>query len=122
MLTFRQPHNAKSKTTASPQKLPEILANVAALLAQVQSLNIQTTDDIRRAIFILELTNCCIRLLIEQTTLDETIITSLLTRSAMIDLRIAETRREAAHLFGENDLKLRIADYGEQSKGAPCSV
>ncbi|WP_271523646.1 hypothetical protein [Bradyrhizobium sp. CCBAU 53380] len=119
VLTFRQPHNAK-KTTPSPQKLPEILANVAALLAQVQSLNIQTTDDIRHAIFILELTNSCIRLLIERTKLDETIITSLLTQSAMIDLRIAETRREAAHLFGENDLKLRI--HGEQSKGAPCSV
>ncbi|UQR62280.1 hypothetical protein LRP30_36805 [Bradyrhizobium sp. C-145] len=92
--------------------MPEIVANVAALLSQVQSLEIQTTDDIRQAIFILELANGCIRLIVGQTKLNETTRTTLLAQSTKIDLLIAETRREAAHLFGETDLNLGIADDG----------
>ncbi|WP_164935239.1 hypothetical protein [Bradyrhizobium zhanjiangense] len=122
VLKFRQPHNAKSKTYLPRQKLPEILTNIATLLSQVQAPDIQTTDDIRQAIFILELANGCIRLLIGQTKLNEATRTSLLAQSARIDLLIAETRREAAHLFGEADLTLGIADDGEQSKGTPRSI
>ncbi|WP_164937280.1 hypothetical protein [Bradyrhizobium vignae] len=102
--------------------MPDILANIAALLSQVQALDIRTTDDIRQAIFILELANGCIRLLVGQTKLNEATRTSLLAQSARIDLLIAETRRETAHLFGEADLTLGIADDGKQSKGTPCSV
>ncbi|MDA9464498.1 hypothetical protein [Bradyrhizobium sp. CCBAU 53415] len=120
VLEFCQPRHAK-KTSHSRQTLPEFLASVATLLSQVQALDIQTTDDVRQAIFILELANSCIRLLIQQTKLDEATRTSLLAEAAMIDLRIAEARRDTAHLFGENDLKLRIAAHGEQPKGAPCS-
>ncbi|SDG44572.1 hypothetical protein SAMN05216338_1001329 [Bradyrhizobium sp. Rc2d] len=100
VLKFRQPHNAKTKTNPlSCQRLPELLANVAALLSQVQALDIQTTDDIRRAIFILELANGCIRLIVGQSKLKETTRTTLLTQSARIDWIIAETRRETAPLL-----------------------
>ncbi|MCK1682266.1 hypothetical protein IVA87_23375 [Bradyrhizobium sp. 147] len=78
--------------------------------------------DIRRAVFILELANSCIRLIVGQTQLNEATRTALLAQSAKIDLFIAETRREAAHLFGETDLKLRIADDGKQPKSARCSL
>ena len=98
VLKFRQPHNAKSKTSPSRQKLPDILANIGALLLQVRALDIQTTDDIRQAIFILELANGCIRLIVGQTKLNETTRTNLLAQSAQIDLLIAETRREATGL------------------------
>ncbi|MCK1422229.1 hypothetical protein IVB14_19115 [Bradyrhizobium sp. 180] len=120
VLKFRQPYKAKSET--SPQRLPGIVANVAALLSQVQALDIQTADDIRRAVFILELANSCIRLIVGQTQLNEATRTTLLAQSTKIDLLIAETLREAAHLFGETDLKLGIADDGEQPKNAPCSL
>ncbi|SFJ60281.1 hypothetical protein [Bradyrhizobium sp. Gha] len=97
VLKFRQPHNAQSKTYRSRPKLPDILANIAALLSQVRTLDIQTTDDIRQAMFILELANDCIRMLIGQTTLNETTRRTSLAQSAGIDLLIAETRTEAAH-------------------------
>lgn len=43
-----------------------ILANVAAVLATVENLQIQTSEDLRYAIFLLELANICIRLVIKQ--------------------------------------------------------
>ncbi|WP_407114728.1 hypothetical protein [Bradyrhizobium sp. LMG 9283] len=98
------------------------MANIAALLSQVQALEIQTTDDIRQAIFLLELANGCIRLIVGQTRLNERTRTTLLAQSARIDSLIAETRREAAGLFEHTDLKLGAADDGRQSKGAPRSV
>jgi len=122
VLKFRQPHNAKSKTYRSRQKLSEILANIVALLSQVQALEIQTLDDARQAIFILELANGCIRLIVGQTKLNETTRTTLLAQSAQIDLLIAETRREATCLFERTDLKSWIADDRGQSKGAPRSI
>ncbi|SCB54788.1 hypothetical protein GA0061098_103056 [Bradyrhizobium shewense] len=122
VLKFRQPHNAKSKTYRSRQKLPDILANIAALLSRVQALEIQTIDDARQAIFILELANGCIRLIVGQTSLNETTRTTLLAQSARIDLLIAETRREATCLFKPTELKSWIADGTEQSKGAPRSI
>ncbi|WOH62856.1 MULTISPECIES: hypothetical protein [Bradyrhizobium] len=98
------------------------MANIAALLSQVQALEIQTTDDIRQAIFSLELANGCIRLILGQAKLNETTRTTLLAQSERIDLLIAATRREAAHLFQANDFELGIADVGRQSKGEPRSV
>lgn len=71
VLRFRQPYKAKSETSPSCQRLPDIVANVAALLSQVQALDIQTTDDIRRAVFILELANSCIRLIVGQTKVND---------------------------------------------------
>ncbi|WFU46018.1 hypothetical protein QA640_45450 (plasmid) [Bradyrhizobium sp. CB82] len=61
-------------------------------------LEIQTTDDARQAIFLLELANNCIRLIIGQTNLDEEIRKSLLAQSAMIDMRIETARRNASIL------------------------
>lgn len=46
------------------------MANIAALLSQVQTLEIQTTDDIRQAIFNLELANGCTRLILGQTQIE----------------------------------------------------
>ncbi|UQR62254.1 hypothetical protein LRP30_36620 [Bradyrhizobium sp. C-145] len=122
VLKFRQPHNANSKTSPSRQKLPDILANIAALLSRVQALEIQTIDDARQAIFILELANGCIRVIVGQIPLNETARTTLPAQSARIDLLIAETRREATCLFEPTDLKSWIADDRGQSKGAPRSV
>ncbi|MDH2347119.1 hypothetical protein [Bradyrhizobium sp. SSUT77] len=99
VLQFQRPYHGKSETSPSSQRLPDILPTVAALLSQVQALEIQTTEDIRQAIFMLELANGCIRLIIGQTKLNETTRTALLAQSARIELLIAATRREAAHLF-----------------------
>jgi hypothetical protein len=98
------------------------LANIAALLSQVQALEIQTRDDIRQAIFSLELANGCIRLILGRTKLNETTRTTLLAQTESIDLLIAAARKEAAHLFQVNDFELGIADVGRQSKGEPRSV
>ncbi|WP_177248760.1 hypothetical protein [Bradyrhizobium sp. Ghvi] len=122
VLKFCQPHNAKSNTYRSRQKLPDILANIAALLSRVQALEIQTKDDARQAIFLLELANGCIRLMVGQTPLNVTTRTTPLAQSARIDLLIAETRREATCLFEPTDLKSWIADDREQSKGTPRSI
>jgi hypothetical protein len=84
--------------------------NVLALLSHVQVLEIQTIDDARQAMFLLELANGCIRLIVGQTKLNETTRTTLLAQSARIDLLIAETRREATCLFEPTDLKSWIAD------------
>ncbi|MBB4366752.1 hypothetical protein GGD65_007826 [Bradyrhizobium sp. CIR18] len=121
VLEFRRPYK---KTAASPScyGLPDVLRNVVAWLAQVQAFEIQTIDDARQAIFILELANGCIQLIVGQTRLKETTRTTLLSQSARIDLLIAETRREATCLFEPTDLKSWIADDREQSKGAPRSI
>ncbi|WP_271505443.1 hypothetical protein [Bradyrhizobium sp. CCBAU 11357] len=79
------------------------MANIGALLSQVQALDIRTTDDIRQAIFLLELANGCIRLIVGQTTLNETTRTILLAQSARIDFLIAETRRQASRLSGPDE-------------------
>jgi hypothetical protein len=68
-------------------------------MSQVRVLDVQTPDDIRQAIFILELANACIRLILGQTKSNETTRTALLAQSERIDLLIAATRKEAAHLF-----------------------
>ncbi|MDA9407424.1 hypothetical protein XH80_12010 [Bradyrhizobium sp. CCBAU 45384] len=80
--------------------------NVLALLSRVQALGIQTVDDARHAIFLLEVANGCIRLIVGQTKLNETTRTTLLAQSARIDLLIAETRREATCLFERTDLNV----------------
>lgn len=99
VLQFQRPCQSKSAANSLCQRLPDILGNIAALLSEVQALEIQTTDDVRQAIFSLELANGCIRLILGQTKLNETIRTTLLAHSERIDLLIAATRREAAHLF-----------------------
>ncbi|MBB4364985.1 hypothetical protein GGD66_003461 [Bradyrhizobium sp. CIR48] len=121
VLEFRRPYK-KTATSPSCYGLPDVLRNVVAWLAQVQAFEIQTLDDARQAIFILELANGCIQLIVGQTRLNETTRTTLLAQSARIDLLIAETRREATCLFEPTDLKSWIADDREQSKGAPRSI
>ena len=99
VLKFQPPHEWKPGTPPSGKTLSDILANVAALLSQVEALEIQTTDDVRQAMFLLELANICIRLIIGQTDLNDATRTTLLAQSARIDTLIETTRREAAHLF-----------------------
>lgn len=122
VLLFQKHRERRSGPSSSPQRLSDILANVAALLSQVESQEIQTTDDIHQAVLILEFANACIRLIVGQTRLSETARTTLRSRSKRIDFLIEATRKEAALLFERTDLTLRIADDGKQSKGAPCSV
>lgn len=99
VLRIQRPSKSKFGTGPSCQLLPDILAKIAALLSQVEALDIQTTNDARQAIFLLELANNCIRLIIGQTNLDAATRTTLLAQSAMIDMRIETARRETAHLF-----------------------
>lgn len=40
VLMFRQPYKAKSETSPSCQRLPRVVPNVAALLSQVQALDL----------------------------------------------------------------------------------
>lgn len=95
VIQLEQPYKAKTATSPSCYGLPDILVNLLALLSQIQALEIQTTDDARQAIILLELANGCIRLTVGQTKLNETTRTTLLAQSARIDLLIAETCREA---------------------------
>ncbi|UWU90769.1 hypothetical protein [Bradyrhizobium sp. CB1015] len=118
VLIFRQHNNKKSQTRSPGQRLSDILANIGALLSQVQALDIQTTDDIRQAVFLLELANGCIRLIVGQTTLNETTRTTLLAQSARIDFLIAETRREASHLSGDTDETRRKANAEKRLGGS----
>lgn len=120
VIKLQQPSKAKSATSPSCYGPPDILVNVLALLSQFQAL--ETLDDARQAIFLLELANGCIRLIVGQTKLNETTRTTLLAQSARIDLLIAETRSEATCLFEPTDLKSWIADDRGQSKGAPRSI
>jgi hypothetical protein len=99
VLKFQRPYKEKSHTSPSRQRLPDILAQVAALLSQVQALDIQTPDEARQAIFLLELANVCLRLIIGYGKLDEATRATLLAQSATIDMRIETARREAAQLF-----------------------
>jgi hypothetical protein len=73
------------------------LINVGALVSSVQGLQIQTTDDLRDAIFILDLANMCIRSLVGQIG-SGAAREHLLAQSARIDQLIAAARSEAAHL------------------------
>jgi hypothetical protein len=73
------------------------LINVGALVSSVQGLQIQTTDDLRDAIFILDLANMCIRLLVGQIG-SGAAREHLLAQSTRIDQLIAAARSEAAHL------------------------
>jgi hypothetical protein len=67
-------------------------------LSQVEVLKIKTADDARQAIFLLELANTCIRLIVGQTNLDEEVRKALLAHSAMIDMRLGAARRDASIL------------------------
>ncbi|APO52107.1 blr7684 [Bradyrhizobium diazoefficiens USDA 110] len=98
VLRFQRPRKLKSGTSPSDQRLPDVLANVAALLSQVEALKIKTADDARQAIFLLELANTCIRLIVGQTNLDEEVRKALLAHSAMIDMRLGAARRDASIL------------------------
>lgn len=122
VIKFERPSKAKTVTSPSYYGPRDVLVNVLALLSQVQALGIQTVDDARHAIFLLEVANGCIRLIVGQTKLNETTKTTLLAQSARIDLLIAETRREATCLFEPTDMKSWIADDRGQSKGSPRSI
>lgn len=66
LLRFSRPNERRPEPDRSLQKTSVILPNIAALLSRVDSLQIQTTDDLRLAIFMLELANLCIRLIVGQ--------------------------------------------------------
>ena len=97
VLKFHRPHQRTPRLDRSRQRPSGVLTNVAALVSGVEGLQIQTTVDVRDAIFILDLANSCIRLLIRQigggTTREH-----LLAQSATIDQLIKAARGEAAHL------------------------
>ncbi len=95
-LPHRQPR--PSGTRLSP---PYILTNVAAVLATVEGLQIHTPEDLRYAIFLLELANICIRLVIKQVE-REAVRRRLLAESTRIDQLIDVVRSDAAHLLAKN--------------------
>lgn len=97
VVEFHQPRQRKARPDGSRQKPFCVLTNVAALLSSVEGLQIQTTEDLRRAILILDLANMCIRLLIGQIW-SGTTREHLLAQSMKIDQLIEASRGEAAHL------------------------
>jgi hypothetical protein len=97
VLKFHQPHQRRPRQDRSHQKPFDVLTNVAALVSSVEGLQIQTTDDLRDAIFILDLANMCIRLLVGQIG-SGTAREHLLAQSVRIDQLIEAARGEVAHL------------------------
>jgi hypothetical protein len=65
VLRFPRP-DQRPEPDRSLQETFVILPNIAALLSRVESLQIQTTDDLRLAIFMLDLANMCIPLTVGQ--------------------------------------------------------
>jgi hypothetical protein len=97
ILTFHSPHQQKSQSNCSHQRPFDTLTNLAALLSSVRGLQIHTTEDLRRAILILDLANMCIQSLVRQIG-SGTARERLLAQSARIDQLIEAARGEAAHL------------------------
>ncbi|WP_369722940.1 hypothetical protein AB8Z38_02430 [Bradyrhizobium sp. LLZ17] len=99
VLKFQRCQQRKSGPSLSRPTPFNIWATTAALVAQVEALQIQTTEDLRRAIFILDLANISIRLIIRQTDMDEIARTTLMTQAGRIGQLIEAVRKEAPHLF-----------------------
>src|SRR6266404_1006522 len=97
VLKFQLPHQRNPRPDRSRQRPSDVLTNVTALVSGVEGLQIQTTEDVRDAIFILDLANTCIRLLIRQIG-SGAAGEHLLAQSARIDQLIEAARGEAAHL------------------------
>jgi hypothetical protein len=91
VLRFPRPDERRPEPDRSLQEPSVILPNIAALLSRVESLQIQTTDDLRLAMFMLELANMCIRLIVGQIRNGPTRI-QLLAQSAKIS-QLLETAR-----------------------------
>lgn len=89
----------KSEPSLSRLTSSHILTNVAALVAQVEALRIERTEDLRQAIFLLDLASTSVRLIIRQINIDETARTALMVQSDRIDQLIGAAREEAPHLF-----------------------
>lgn len=68
----------KSEPSLSRLTSSHILTNVAALVAQVEALRIERTEDLRQAIFLLDLASTSVRLIIRQINIDETARTALM--------------------------------------------
>lgn len=103
VLEFQRPPQRKPQLNRARPAPFYVLSNVAALLATVEGLQIQTPEDLRYAIFLLELANICIRLVIRQVE-SGTARERFLAQSARIDRLIDDARSESAHLSGSKIL------------------
>ncbi|MBR0827233.1 hypothetical protein JQ596_17030 [Bradyrhizobium manausense] len=102
LVKFQPPCQRKSEPSLSRPGPSDILTTVVALVAQVEALQIETTEDLRQAIFILDLASTSIRLIIRQINMDEAARTTLVARSARIEQLIEAVRKEAP-IFLKND-------------------
>jgi len=121
-LEFQRRKKGKSGVGPAGQPLPGILTNVAALLSQVQALEIQTTEEAGQAIFVLNSRTIAFVRLSERP-----IWTSPSERHCWRSLRrsicLLKPRAERQRIyFRGNDLEVGTADDGKQSKGTPCPV
>lgn len=91
VLRFPRPDERRPGPDRSLRELPAIASSAVALLTGVESLQIRTTEDLRRAIFMLDLANTCIRLIVSQIRNGST-RKQLLAQSAKID-QLLETAR-----------------------------
>lgn len=98
VLKFR-PDQRKSGPSLLRPRSSDILANIAALVAQVEALEIQTIEDLRQAVFLLDLANSSIRLIIRQINMDEIARMTLVAQSGRIEQLIEAVRTEAPYLF-----------------------
>jgi hypothetical protein len=97
VLKFQRSHQRKPRPDRARQRPFDALTNVAALVSSVEGLQIHTTEDLRRAILILDLANMCIQLLIGRIR-SGTTREHLLAQSGRIDQLIEAARSKVAQL------------------------
>ena len=97
VLTFHRSHQPKPRQTAPRHRPPDALIHIAALVSSIESRQIETVEELRDAIFILDLANTCINLFVKQIERGAA-REHLLEQSAKIGQLITAARCEIAQL------------------------
>jgi hypothetical protein len=98
VLNLQPRYRRKAEPSNSRPEAPDMLSNVIALLTRVEGQAIQTSEDVRQAIFMLDLANMCIRIVVSSIE-SGTAKGNLLAQCARIDQLIEVARKEAVHIF-----------------------
>lgn len=123
VLEFRRPRRCQTWSKRSGFDPRAILTQVGALVSTVETQEPSSAEDLGRAIFILELANASIRLLIGQLS-SRTTANQLISQSERIDQLLTAARGELRTLFEKQSFEpgafnLGDCDEGEQPKGQP---
>ncbi|MGY3564116.1 hypothetical protein ACVWXP_007441 [Bradyrhizobium sp. USDA 4463] len=126
VLKFRRPRQSRPKPQQLYCRPSNILTHIAALVSTVEGHQIRSTEDLRQAIFILDLANACIRLLLGQLPSGATTI-QLPSQSERIEQLIVAARSEV-HMsierfcFEPSTFTPGDCNEVERSKGRPRSL